>query len=377
MKTLFLCGSLEPGRDGVGDYTRRLAGELIRQGHHASILSLNDCFIDTVLKTEQESDGTNVAVVRLPDKLSTKERYYNAENYITDFDPEWLSLQFVPYSFQKKGLPFGLGKRLAKIGKGRKWHVMFHELWVGMDKEAPLKHYWIGKIQKGIIRRLMYSLIPKCVHTQTSLYQLQLRKIRINATMLPLFGNIPVQYVRLPQFIDKNDNIFNMVIFGSIRHVAKIHEFANWIQWITQHSGKIININFIGENGIELKEWIKILAHNHIPYTIYGHQKTDVISKVLSESSLGLTTTPFLLIEKSGSVAAMLEHQLPILCLAKEWHSDINVNISLPVSVWNKDITLTDFFENNKAEYKINLKIVARKFINKLYNENDYEYGKS
>lgn len=27
MTILFLCGSLEPGRDGVGDYTRRLAGD--------------------------------------------------------------------------------------------------------------------------------------------------------------------------------------------------------------------------------------------------------------------------------------------------------------------------------------------------------------
>ena len=42
MKLLFLCSSLEPGRDGVGDYTRRLAGECLRQGHEVRLLSLND-----------------------------------------------------------------------------------------------------------------------------------------------------------------------------------------------------------------------------------------------------------------------------------------------------------------------------------------------
>jgi hypothetical protein len=40
LNIVFLCGSLQPGRDGVGVYTRRLAGEVIRQGHQASIISL-------------------------------------------------------------------------------------------------------------------------------------------------------------------------------------------------------------------------------------------------------------------------------------------------------------------------------------------------
>lgn len=32
MRLAFICVSLEPGRDGVGDYTRSLAAECIRQG---------------------------------------------------------------------------------------------------------------------------------------------------------------------------------------------------------------------------------------------------------------------------------------------------------------------------------------------------------
>jgi hypothetical protein len=45
MKVLFICGSAQPQRCGVGDYSRRLAGELIRQGHKASIVSLMDADI--------------------------------------------------------------------------------------------------------------------------------------------------------------------------------------------------------------------------------------------------------------------------------------------------------------------------------------------
>ena len=42
MNILFICGSAEPGKDGVGDYTRRLCGELLRTGHRTRILALCD-----------------------------------------------------------------------------------------------------------------------------------------------------------------------------------------------------------------------------------------------------------------------------------------------------------------------------------------------
>ncbi|MEM9143625.1 MAG: hypothetical protein AAGA86_11600, partial [Bacteroidota bacterium] len=45
----------------------------------------------------------------------------------------------------------------------------------------------------------------------------------------------------------------------------------------------------------------------------------DRISEELYKSSLGITTTPMAQIEKSGTVAAMLEHQLPVICVARQW----------------------------------------------------------
>jgi hypothetical protein len=123
MKILFLCGSLEPGKDGVGDYTRRLAGELIRQGHNASIISLNDRFIDTVLQTAQESDGTNVTVLRLPAVLLNKDKYNAVENYINSFTPDWVSLQYVPHSFNKYGLAWSILSLKKKIER-KKYQIL-------------------------------------------------------------------------------------------------------------------------------------------------------------------------------------------------------------------------------------------------------------
>ena len=42
MKIIFLTGSLEKGRTGVGDYTRLLASECKRLGHEVQTIALND-----------------------------------------------------------------------------------------------------------------------------------------------------------------------------------------------------------------------------------------------------------------------------------------------------------------------------------------------
>ncbi len=42
MRLAFVTGRLEPGSDGVGDYTRTLAVECARRGHAVCLLSLDE-----------------------------------------------------------------------------------------------------------------------------------------------------------------------------------------------------------------------------------------------------------------------------------------------------------------------------------------------
>ena len=100
MKILFVCGSVEPGKDGVGDYTRVLAGECIRQGNDAWILSFCDRYINGAIKTIQLDEEQSINCLRLPFKNS---RYLNeAKNWIKEINPDLLSLQYVPFSFHDK-----------------------------------------------------------------------------------------------------------------------------------------------------------------------------------------------------------------------------------------------------------------------------------
>ena len=42
MNLLFVCTSLQPGRDGVGDYSRLLASACADAGHTCALLAIND-----------------------------------------------------------------------------------------------------------------------------------------------------------------------------------------------------------------------------------------------------------------------------------------------------------------------------------------------
>jgi hypothetical protein len=363
MKILFLCGSLEPGKDGVGDYTRRLSGELIRQGHSASIIALNDRHINAVIQTKQESDGTDISLLRLPSRLSNKERYEEAGKLIADFNPEWLSLQYVPYSFQKRGLPFGLAKQLKRIGKGRKWHIMFHELWVGMDKNDTIQLKTAGNLQRYIIKTIIKTIKPAIIHTNTKLYFNQLRILNISAKLLPLFGNIPVVFEK-----SKHDNstvIF--IVFGGIHFGADIFEFSEWLCQLQQTENKKVIVYFVGKNGNELSVWADGLKNQNIEYKIFGVQDELNISQLISQSDIGITTTPYLLTEKSGSVAAMREHQLPVICVAREW-TPRNIDFTFMHSVmeWKPNLSLENILKQKIESFS--LQKITKQFINEIIN---------
>lgn len=367
MNFLFLCGTIEPGKDGVGDYTRRLSGELIKQEHSVTIIALNDHYIGNSSRETQESDSSKVEVLRLSSFLHAKKRVEEIVNYIEHFNPDWISLQFVPYSFQKRGLPFGLGRRLADIGKGYKWHIMFHELWIGMAHDATMKDLVYGKLQKRIIRKLVHRLHPYCIHTQTTLYRLQLKKMNINANILPLFSNIPGLYSKLEKTAT-NTNVIGIVIFGGIHYGADVEGFADWMLYQEKHHHKSIRIEFVGNNGPELEKWTNILDRKQVSYMIHGRRSPDAISQILSGASVGLTTTPFILVEKSGSVAAMLEHHLPVICLARDWIPDVTIDRhSLPVMVWHKEMSI-DEIVGTFPTCNNDIHSIARQFINDCKN---------
>ena len=323
MNIVFICSSLEPGKDGVGDYTRLLAGELVRRGNTISLLSLNDRFIDEVFTDIQPSEGIDVPVKRIPSSCSEKERFALAKEWIDRHNPKWLSLQFVPFGFHPKGLKVGLGKFLLSIGGDRQWQVMFHELWVGIAVEESKKLIWWGRLQRYLIKSLILKLRPKVIHTQTQLYKALLHKLGFNAEYLPLFGNIPVTGKVNTQNESDLSGInkkLSFVVFGSIHAGAPINGFARDVARYSLKNNVPVALTFIGRCGIEQGRWSAAWQSEGLTVEVMGEQPAERISEVLLNSTIGLSGTAFAVIEKSGSVAAMRQHGLPVLCVSKPWH---------------------------------------------------------
>ena len=315
MKIVFLCGFLEPGKCGVGDYTRRLAAELIRQGHETAIVALNDKFIKNKFVGFQLLESINVPILRLPSSSSALERFKGAKIYIDEFNPKWLSFQFVLFSFNEKGLPFGLSNRMYELGKNRQWHIMFHELWLGMEKEAKLKFILWGTVQRILITTILRKLKPNVVHTQSQLYQVALAILKVKGEFLPLISNIPVTAKK----IEPSYKQLSLVIFGSIYEDAPITEFAKEAGAFAKKHGVEIRLVSIGRNRRASRAWIKVCQSEGLIVESLGEQPAERISEVLGSASFGISTTPFILAEKSGTVIAMREHGLPVICISRPY----------------------------------------------------------
>jgi hypothetical protein len=316
-RILFICGSLEEGKDGVGDYTRRLAAEAIRNGQEAAIAAIADVFKtgDARQQAWQKEEGTKVPVLRLRDALHDAADKAAMEQFIRELQPAVISLQYVPFAYHPKGLPYGLHRFLKALPFSGQWHIMFHELWVGMDRRAGIKERLWGWLQQSLIRQMFTAIQPVAVHSHTRLYLLQLQRIGITASHLPLFGNIPVNN-QVP--VTRSSNI-EVILFGGLYPDCLFEAFTQELNTHLQKTSTKGKILFIGRNGADLNNWTKTCADQGIDFDIVGEKPVEEISYILQKGTIGLCTTPYLLAEKSGSVAAMLEHQLPVICIRNRW----------------------------------------------------------
>ncbi len=369
MKILFLCGGIEPGRDGVGDYTRKLAAEISKAGHSPVIVSINDKMIDDEFQGNQEFDGATIPVVRLPQNWTQPTRLRKALTVIEGFNPDWISLQFVPFSFHKKGLPYQLGRSLASA-RTKYWHIMIHELWVGMDKTAPLKFRALGFLQKRLIQSLIKTIAPQKVDTQSSLYLSLLRQDGIHAGYLPLFGNIPVQVNSIPVGVSQatRPKLFTFILFGGIHHGASIKQLAEELQNITAVDGSKAILKIIGRCGPEQATWEKEWLNAGLSLEVLGEQSPEYISRAFLSADFGITTTPWLLVEKSGSVAAMHEHGLPILCVSRDWEVQQEFKLKvLPNIIMYEEGKLNQFLSLSRhAVISNRSEVIAKQFLETL-----------
>ena len=327
MKIAFLTSCLEPGRDGVGDYTRRLAEECDRQGHQVCLIALNDPYVGKTVCTH--------GMLRLPiggDAIPGVQGHGDtwgrtsgtmsppsieiAHDFIREFSPDFVSLQFVCYGFHPKGIDFRLAGRLRQIVGDVPVQLMFHELWIGAERHARWKHRFMGMLQRAALLPILRQLNVRVVHTSNPAYLALLQARGIPATCLPLFGNIP-ELQQEPKARTASDG-WRFGLYGTLHPVWPPELLFAQLGRL----GKKIVISHMGRMGAGEALWEKMRRDyaGVFEFERLGEQTPEQIADFFSTLDFGLAATPWEIIGKSGSVAAMLEHGLPVIVNRDEVH---------------------------------------------------------
>ncbi len=327
MKLVFLCSSLAPGRDGVGDYVRQLAAACAGLGHVCLLVALHDRHLSASTAVIQRSDE-----VRFSAALSWAKREKMLHDLLANFDPHWVSWQMVPYGFDPKGiLPAGFYRLAAAV---QRWpnHVMLHELWLGLAQSDRLRPRLVGALQRRKLLLFLRRLRPACLHTTNPAYQLALAHHGWPADLLPLFGNMPVLSVKpylaraeLAELIGPSlpaEPRWIGAIFGTIHPQWKPEQTLAFLRAASTEARRPICLVAFGRAGAHGDRLLEQLAREKSGIRVFplGAHAPEKISRFIRASDFGIATHPWALIEKSGTTATLLEHGLPVLVPRDDWH---------------------------------------------------------
>jgi hypothetical protein len=317
--------------DGVGDYTRLLASQLVDRGHLCFLVALADPHVAELTRGEVATSQRPMPLLRIPVTAPWPERIAQANAARDSFAPDWISFQLVPYAYDPRGLCFGLGAHFRAIAGDSASQIMFHEIWIGEAEGVPLKRKLVGRVQRYIIRDVLQKLRPRVIHTHTPLYRFLLGKLGFEAKLLPLFANIscPGNAKIDPAWLAEKwpagwgkinasgrGDWWIFVLFGSIHPEWDGEEFVRRASAAAKRAGKSCAFISIGRAGAEGERTLQNMRRHEDASWMnlnLGPQSPADISQCLLAADFGVSPVPPEYLSKSGTAMAMLEHGLPVI----------------------------------------------------------------
>ncbi|NEN22239.1 glycosyltransferase family 4 protein [Cryomorpha ignava] len=363
-KVLFVCGSLEPGHDGVGDYTRELAGALKKRELEVKIISIRDRNVVNASEESQPAREEDVDVVRLSMSLSLKNRRKEYQRVIAEYNPNYISLQYVPYAFSSKGIPFGLPRFLNTEDSRIKWHFMIHEGYI--DGTLNFKDNLIKRSQIAVLKSLEKKLKPEIIDTSTHQYQSCLSAIGLKSQILGLFGNIPILKTGEHK---SDDGISRGVYFGASPNFENMNAFVEPIRRFLEETNEKLEITLCGQSGEKGKRFAALLrarvGSNSFTVQEKGRMSSEDLSKLFLHMDFGIARIPPQLLGKSGSAIALLEHGLPLWIPLAKSQDEIKKNFDFRLNQCFGDLA-----DLKKSKYSFDsgsrLEEIVDSFIQKL-----------
>lgn len=322
MRITFLTGGLEQGKDGVGDYARLLAEESARRGVLCQLIALADPHVSTPVALTD--DNRRIQTVRLPRQMPWTARRRMAHDAVAAWAPDWVSLQFVPYSFHRWGLAGAVIRALPRLAEGARVHVMLHEIWID---GASWRTRAISAGQRRCIRRLCRPP-SRVIHTSNGTYRRMLADYGIEGRVLPLFGSIPINGSTSPRgsvpdvvraacngLSQHRQDWWVFVLFGTLHPIWPPEPLLSRLSSACKQAGKRMALISVGalRSGESLWTGMEATYRSRIAMLRLGEQPVSEISQLLQAADFGIATSPYALLGKSATVAAMVDHGLPFI----------------------------------------------------------------
>ena len=221
------------------------------------------------------------------------------------------SIQFAPYAFSHSGLSGRSLIKLAELLSNKLTHINFHEIWIGAYPNASWKEKFLGLRQKKEILRFLRKVNPCSITCSNAASMDRLTQAGIQPKYLYLFGNVP--YFTPPNSLVTGN--LRIALFGTPYPKFPYNLLAEKLIVISASSNKPIELRIIGRQRVNegLNQIRKISKESNFSLSETGELSTHSISIELQSCDLGLCTTPYDVLGKSGATAAMLEHGLPVI----------------------------------------------------------------
>lgn len=333
---LFITNLLPPAYDGVGDHTFFLAKSLHSVGHKISMITRQDPIADEVslfAQTYYVEDWRGQV---------NKEKVLA---FVLRARPDWVVVQYVPYAFDRIGLPFFLPGLVQQISKhGDPVAVWFHE--IAIRYQFSFKYAAIAFGQRWIAYHLASR--AKSVITSIDLYAGMLWRHREKLALIPSGANLDIEgcsrattcFIR-EEIAPGADQL--IVVFGK----RDIRFFLPVFRQLQSEFPRLGLLLIGGHFRKQLSDPLPsgIFVHSYVPAqnlcSLLSLADIGFLPDPVNEKGQGGTSN------KSGSLAALFAAGLPVIGVKGDMNNRL---LEHGTNIWLVDTRVaTSIFERFKA----------------------------
>jgi glycosyltransferase involved in cell wall biosynthesis len=305
-KIVFIVNKQPPLIDGVGDYTCLLAKHLVAYGYQIVII----CSKLNAYQPSKEFMGITIYPIVEQWKESAFNHVYDL---LSEIKPDFIILQYVPYSFHGKGIPFNLLSITYKLTGYAKVIVMFHEIsvrYLGLDPRT-----WLLASLQRLVAFLISTIANKSI-TSIQKYSYYLGSPLRNIDIIPIGSN----FLGTPDdsAIDRSRINFRLqkyviTVFG-LRNEKGFFEFI-----LHPHFRALedITLLIVGKVSVGIIQKLQSLLQNRPDLAkkicITGTIDTGIVEELLLVSTILLDFDRGGVSAKSGTKAAAFRYSIPIV----------------------------------------------------------------